>query len=128
LPLALVPGILKEVSLILGRELRDQQSHCREVYGPITEQVEDDGVLSRGPGGLDTAVGSILGEMEHLHTVGERRRAAFSKVQLSLVQHGKVGNENRRRLTLPPGKEFHARDDILIGELTNKERSVVFMA
>jgi hypothetical protein len=34
----------------------------------------------------------MLGQMKHLHAVGEHRRTAFSKVQLSLVEHGEVGD------------------------------------
>jgi len=66
--------------------------HCREVHRPIAEQLEDDRVPPRGPARFDAAIGGVLGEMEHLHAVGKHRRAAFSKVQLSLVEHGEVGD------------------------------------
>ncbi|HEU4798697.1 MAG TPA: hypothetical protein VFT63_07195 [bacterium] len=109
--------------MVLGPEVRNQQSYCREVYGPIAEQIEDDGIFSSSPGCLDTAIGGILGEMEHLHAISEHRRTAFSEIQLSLVQDGEVGDEGRFRLPLALGKEFRSRDDFLIGELINKREN-----
>ncbi len=61
----------KEVGMVFGREIRCQQPHCCEIYRSIAEHVEDEGVFSSGPCGLDTTVGGILGEMEYLHAVGE---------------------------------------------------------
>jgi len=47
----------------------------------------------------------------------------FSEVQLSLVQHGEMGDERSRRLPLPPGEELHLRDKFLIRELTNQRKN-----
>jgi len=71
LPLALVRGGLEQVAMVLGHEMRRQQSHRREVHRSVAEQFEDDGVFPNGPSRLNAAIGGMLGEMEHLHAVGE---------------------------------------------------------
>ena len=110
--------------MVFAREVRCQQTHCREVHRPIAEQLEDDRVPPRGPARFDAAIGGVLGEMEHLHAVGEHGGTAFSEVQSSLVQDGEMGDKDCRRLPLTLGEEFHLREEFVIGEPTSQRQHV----
>lgn len=83
-------GRRQKIDVILGREVRRQQRYRREVDGSIAQQLQDDRVLSRSPGGLNPPVGGMLRQMQHLQAVSEQGGTALGQIQASLVEHGEV--------------------------------------
>ncbi|HEU4798897.1 MAG TPA: hypothetical protein VFT63_08195 [bacterium] len=124
MPLTLMLSRLEEFTMVLRREVWRQQSDRREVHRSIAEQLEDDGILSSGPSRLNAAIGGMLGEMEHLQTIGEHGGATLSEVETTLVEDGEVGDEGRRRFPLPLGKEFDLHEELLVGEPTGEGQQV----
>lgn len=72
--------------MILGRQLRRQQRHRRQRDGPVGEQVQDHWKPPGGAGGLDTAVGRVLRQMQHLRAVDEERGISFAEIQAPRIQ------------------------------------------
>jgi hypothetical protein len=56
------PRRLQDLCVVVGRQMRSQQSHRREIDGALPEQVESDGEAARDTSDLDTAVGLAFGQ------------------------------------------------------------------
>ena len=52
------------------------------------EPLEQDRISTRRAGGLDSAIGRVLGQVKHLRAVGEQRGLAFSEIKTSCIELG----------------------------------------
>ena len=105
--------------MVLGRKVRGQQADGGQVHGVLREPFQDDGEPPGGASGLDAPVRRVRGEVQHLHTIREQRRAAFGEVQAPCVQLRQVGDEHSRRLALARGEGFHPGHQRLVGEASH---------
>jgi len=66
LSLALEPGCVQDLSVVLLSEMCSKESNRRQIYRSLLEHLEYDREPSSYPGGFDTPIGCVLGEVEHL--------------------------------------------------------------
>lgn len=88
----------EHVSVILRGQVRSQPAHCEERHPSLRQVLGEHRKAPHRPRRLDTVVGGVLGEVEHIRAVLEERRVAFREVQATLVEFREVHNERDGRL------------------------------
>jgi hypothetical protein len=79
---------------------------------PARDGLEDRRELARGPGRFDPAVGGMLGQVQHLRAVDERRGASLGEIQPPRIHFRKVSHQLRNRVPLVRGQSFHGRQQL----------------
>ena len=67
----------------------------------------------------------MLGERERVPAVGEEGPVARAKVHVARVELGEVGDEEGRRVVLAGGEALDPRDELTVGEVTERAEDVV---
>lgn len=116
LALAPVPGGIEDLAMVLGREVRPQQTDRSHRERAVGEQLEDDGITPRRPRGLHTKVSGIVGEAQHLRAVGEQRGTALAEIQAARIDLAEQRNQVRDRTPLVRGGAFDFDEQAAIGE------------
>jgi hypothetical protein len=78
LALALVAREIDQMVMIVWREMRRQQADRRECHVACFEPLEQDWISTRRAGGLDSAIGRVLGQVEHLRAATSCKVASRS--------------------------------------------------
>jgi hypothetical protein len=120
LAFALVPSLVEQFDVVVRRQMRREQADRGQGEVASGQQVQDPGKPPRRPRRLDTAVGGVLGEVQHLRAVREERRAAFAEVQAPRVDLRQRRDELHRRLPLAAGESFDLREQFLIRQLRER--------
>ncbi len=125
LRLPLPAGRLEHAAVVLGREVRAEQSQRREVDRARGEQLEYDGEAAGRARALDAVVGLVLGEGEGVPAVDEERGVPRAQVHVARGELGEVRHEQRGRAALPGGEPVHPRDELGVGEPTEGSENVM---
>jgi hypothetical protein len=102
--------------VILGREMRPEQSDGREADVASCQQLEDDRKTPGGAGGLDAIQGLVVGEREELEAVREQRRVAGAQVHVAGVELGEVRDQDCRHPARPGGEALEPCDELDVRE------------
>ena len=106
--------------MVLGREVRSEQPHGREIDATGLQQREDDREATYGPRDLDAVVGLVLGESEDLPALGEEGGVALAQVDVTSVQLGQVRHQQGRGLSFSGSQSLQLRDEITVAEATER--------
>ena len=101
LTLALVPRGVEKLAVIGDRQVRREQADGCEMECAVGQLIEDDRKAPRRSRGFDAQIRGVLREVEHLHAVGEKRRAALLRVQLARIHLHEQRDELSRGEALP---------------------------
>lgn len=85
--------------MVLGRQVRRQQSDGCQVHGSVREEIQDEREVPRGFRGLDPIPGRGLREPQHLCAVAEEAARPFTAIQLPGGELPEMREELDRRLT-----------------------------
>jgi len=113
----------QEVLVVLGGEMGSQKPRGGDAQAAGRQSFEDGRKPSRRPSGLDSVVGSVLGELENSRAVLEDRGETLAFVEAACVELGEMRDERRGGLALASGEpnELH-RQRVIIDTIESGER------
>ena len=125
LPFLLSAGRVEHLAVVRGRQVRREEPRRGQVDCPCRKQLEDDGVPSGGPCDLDPVVGLPLRKSQGIPAVDVKGFVSLAQVHIARVQLGEVRDEVGRLVTLSRDQALHARDELVIGEASERSENVV---
>ena len=103
--------------MVLRREIASEDPQGGKGHFTGSEEVENQREPPAGSGGRDTIARGVFGEAKRLRAIGVEGPVAFRKVDgRTCVEHGQMGDELDRRLTLLAGERAQTGEEVLIGE------------
>jgi hypothetical protein len=94
------------------RELRRKQPDCRQVQIPAAQRLQDLGMASARPGGVDPLVRNAFGELEHPTAVRKHRGATLLEIELPRLDLAQVDEQVRLDRIATPHELAHAREQL----------------
>jgi len=111
---------------VVGRgQTRREEPDRGQGDGARGEHVEDDGKAPGGTRHLDPVVRLAVREPQHVAAVRVQGTVAFTEIQVASVQLGEVCDELSRRVALARDEALHTRDEIRMGEASERGEDIV---
>ncbi len=105
LALSSARGLGQQPLVVVGREVRRDETQGAEVQGAVGEPVQDHRATTSDSGGFDPVVGGVLREPELLRAITEERPVALAQMELPGVEHGQVRDELDAGAAFPLSQE-----------------------
>ena len=120
LALALVPRPREQLAMIVGCQMRSQQSDRGQRDRTLSNQVENDGKTCRHPRCLNAVIGGVLREVQRLRAIGEQRGKPFAQIEASCIELHQECDELRRCLSFSLGCDMNLGKQLPIGQLSER--------
>jgi hypothetical protein len=125
LPLLLSAGRVEHLAVIGGSQVRCEEPRRGQGDRSRREHLEDDGKPPGRAGHLNAVVALAFREPESIPAVDVEGLIALAEVHVPRVHLGKVSDEVGRRITLARDQALHSRDELGVGEASERSEDVV---
>jgi hypothetical protein len=92
------------------------------------EHLQDDGKPARRAGHFDAVIAFAFRKAQRVPAVDVEGLVALAQVDIARVQFCEVSDEMGRRVTLACDQALHARDELGVGEASERSENVVLHA
>jgi len=114
--------------VIVGSQVRREEPGRGQVDGSRLEHFEDDGKPPGRAGDFDTVVALAFRQTQAITAVDVERAVALAQVYVARVELGEVSDEVGRRVTLARDEVLHTRNELGVGEASERSENVVLHA